>query len=411
MNLIFDKILKRIQPSVLYKSRLEGFFLDNKFSMNDYENLYVLAVGKSASLEARHLMDYISQSTGRKIADYFIVTKKDHTVCEFQEKTFESSHPYVTEKSFLAARKCSEFLGRTTRKDLVFALISGGSSALLEQYSPEAETKLQTKFNQLVDSGINISDLNHLRKLFSHVKNMRLLKHAEATVFSFLSSDIPSKDPYLIGSSPTLRENISTEITSELISKYDMTEFSLVPEITDSRESDGFHTLISYENLKPVCRECFLGELNIRPVAYNDQLEEIWESYLAEIDVSKVNISYGELNINVRGNGLGGRNTHFVLFMADLVFAQNYFKLDDNALANFAIFSLGTDGGDGPTDAAGAWLTYETFQKADHTPYLLGFDSYHYFEITGTLIKSGPTGTNLMDVRGMGPIQNLTCQK
>ena len=88
--------------------------------------------------------------------------------------------------------------------------------------------------------------------------------------------------------------------------------------------------------------------------------------------------------------------------MANKIFSNNVLELEDSVLDKLVIFSVGTDGGDGPTDAAGAWISREKFKKLKHEKYLKDFDSYNYFERVGSLIKSGPTGTNLMDLRGIG---------
>ena len=108
------------------------------------------------------------------------------------------------------------------------------------------------------------------------------------------------------------------------------------------------------------------------------------------------------MNVKVSGDGLGGRNTHFVLEMANQLFYENVLKLKQDQLKQLFILSVGTDGSDGPTDAAGAYFSYNEYTKVGHELIKLElkkFDSYNFFNDLGTLIKTGPTGTNLMDLR------------
>ncbi len=103
--------------------------------------------------------------------------------------------------------------------------------------------------------------------------------------------------------------------------------------------------------------------------------------------------SGGEATIAISGSyGMGGRNTHFVLS-----FAEQIYKISENQ--NIHILSIGTDGGDGPTDAAGAYLNFDLFKTKDARPYLKNFDSYNYFKELGSLICTGPTKSNVMDLR------------
>ena len=93
--------------------------------------------------------------------------------------------------------------------------------------------------------------------------------------------------------------------------------------------------------------------------------------------------------------------------MAKKIFEDNYLNLSKQQLDSLVIFSIGTDGGDGPTDAAGAWIDLDKYSSLGSQEYLNNFDSYHYFEKVGSLIKTGPTGTNLMDLRGIGSKDSL----
>lgn len=403
MNTYFRKILEEIKPEKLYRESLTRYFTEQTLDFSAYTGVYVLAIGKAASLEAKYFMEFVRERYQTEIEDYLIITKEDHGIEELEAKTFESSHPYLTGKSFEAAKLCRNFVNECSKSELVISLISGGSSALIEDFDNSQKNQLTEKLNTVLDSGINIDELNHLRKTFSKIKNGRLLEGCKAKVVTFLTSDIPNNNPFLIGSSPTLFEKISDERKQELIKKFGFENFQMEAESKDLRLDDKYEILIRYESLMPICQQYSRGKIKFRQQAYNDLLDEAWKKYCDEIDLNYLNISFGEFNIEVKGSGKGGRNTHFVLFMADKIFHKNLLNLDQELLKSLVIFSIGTDGGDGPTDAAGAWVDKERFSKLDHQDYLNNFDSYTYFEKVGTLIKSGPTGTNLMDLRGIGP--------
>jgi len=406
----FQNIFEQIRPRRLYKNRLETFFLQNNFSWGDYGSIYLLGLGKAATLESRQFMDFVKERFGIVLDDYLIITKHGYAGQEKGNHVFESSHPYLDEKSFEAAKVARNFLSKTDEKSLIFILVSGGTSALIEDFPSAEREQLVKKFNELVNSGISIDELNHLRKVFSNVKNMRLIKDCPGKVVSLLTSDIPSNDAYLIGSSPSLLEEIPQRKRETLIKKYGMENFSEAESVPFERKDDQFEVLISFHNLIPICSSLLDGQIRFRQKAYNDQLNDVWRDYLADLDVEQINLSFGEINVEVKGSGLGGRNTHFVLFIADKVFGDNCLNLTGDQLNSLVIFSVGTDGSDGPTDASGAWITFEKFNSVPHFKFLENFDSYNYFSKLGTLVKSGPTGTNLMDVRGVGPKHLINCQ-
>jgi glycerate 2-kinase len=407
VNTYFKKILEEIKPEKLYAKALSDYFQNSEINFNQFEKVSLFAIGKAASLEAKYFMGFVKNKHQVDIEEFLIITKENHGLEEFKDETFESSHPYVTAKSFEASSKSFDFIQKRKEGELLIALISGGSSALIESYDEKYKNQLVEKFNEVIDSGINIDELNHLRKSFSKVKNGRLLAGCKAEVLSLLTSDIPDNNPFLIGSSPTLFEKIDEQKKSALIEKYNFSNIPQEKESEDLRLKDNFHLLIRYENLIPICQKYSNGKIRFRQSAYNTSLDDGWEKYLCEIDLDYLNISFGEFNIEVSGSGKGGRNTHFVLFMANKVFKENYLKLSENELNSLVIFSIGTDGGDGPTDAAGAWIDMEKYTSLKPHEYLNNFDSYSYFEKVGSLIKTGPTGTNLMDLRGIGTKDSL----
>lgn len=400
MNKYCREILGEIKPEKLYQASLSSFVQEYQALFGKYEKVYLLGMGKAASLE----VSCIIETLPREIEDFFIITKTGHSIEKFQTKSFESSHPYIDEKSFEAAELALDFVSKVGSKDLLICAISGGTSALIEKFAPEQKEKLKVKFNKLIDEGVNIDELNTLRKAFSLVKNGELIRECQGSVLTFITSDIPDNNPYLVGSSPSMHENIRDEYILGLLDQFQFDVMPLLKERYPFRGSDKYEVLVKYQSLIPICQSVFKTPLKINPMAYNHVLEQVMEDYLAELDLRYLNLSFGELNIKVSGAGLGGRNTHFVLAMAQKIFGENHFDLSQEQLEEIIIFSLGTDGTDGPTDAAGAWMNYQHFTQLDPGAYLEAFDSYHYFQKIDTLIKTGPTGTNLMDIRGVGSL-------
>lgn len=405
MNTYFKKIIEEIKPEKLYRNKLIRNL--EKIDFDQYEKIFAISIGKAASLEMKCLLDYFIASPGKKLEDYLVITKLDHSIPVLADKTIESTHPYLSEKSFIAGQKAREFIATVGDRDLIFCLISGGSSALIESYEEIEKSELMEKFNTLVDKGLNIDELNLLRKGFSNIKNGGLVKNCKGKVFSFLTSDIPNNDPYFIGSGPSLHKSLKLNDLEKLIKDHGFEKFTRNDQQDFShRVNDEFEVLASYLDLPEICHKTFEQPLKCDSFAFNASLDESWEKIISNFDKRFLNLSFGELNIKVLGNGKGGRNTHFALFMGEKIFGENLLELDEEELKSLVVFSLGTDGSDGPTDAAGAWLSLSMFKKLDYQSYLQNFDSYSYFENIGGLIKTGPTGTNLMDLRGIGFIKS-----
>lgn len=405
MNTYFKKLIEEIKPEKLYQNSLNTYIEQNKSDFNQFDNIFVLGIGKAASLEVNCILETFQAHLQLDIKEYLVVTKVGHTLDALSSRTIESTHPYLTEKSFSAANEIFDFLQPIGKKDLLICAISGGSSALIEKFAFDQQDYLVKKFNTVLDSGINIDELNTLRKAFSFIKNGEMVRNCKGEVRTFLTSDIPDNNPFMIGSSPSMNQSLDDIEVLDLLKKY---QFEILPpekENFQQRVFDKFEILIQYQNLIPICQKVFNCPTKINPIAYNCLLEEELEHYLHQIEIRYLNLSFGELNIDVKGTGLGGRNTHFVLKLAAKIFAENCLKLSESELSQLLIFSIGTDGTDGPTDAAGAWLTYEMYQRVDGRSYLENFDSYHYFEKVNGLIKTGPTGTNLMDIRGIGSLR------
>jgi hydroxypyruvate reductase len=311
--------------------------------------------------------------------------------------------------------------------DLVICLISGGASALLPLPAPPvtlAEKQETTRL--LLASGANIHEINAVRKHISLLKGGQLARLAKpATVLSLLLSDVIGDDLDVIGSGPTAPDASTFELALSVLRKYGIEQ--RVPDAVRSRieagqrgevsdtPKSGDETFRRVQNvvvggnlLAVKAAEKRARELGFRPLVLSTFVEgetrEIARMHAAIVKEMSATgrpvkppaclISGGETTVTLRGDGLGGRNQEFVLAAA----------LDLAGLRNAVILSGGTDGTDGPTDAAGAIADGRTIARAselglDAARYLAENNSYRFFEALGDLLRTGPTNTNVMDVR------------
>jgi hydroxypyruvate reductase len=339
----------------------------------------------------------------------------------------EAGHPVPDEAGLEGASQIVRFLERVGGKDLVFFLISGGGSALLP-YPFEGLTledkQLVTKV--LLDAGANIHEINTLRKHLSRVKGGRLAKIAHpATLISLILSDVIGDDLDSIASGPTVPDRSTFQDCWDIMDKYQIIdEFpSSVSEfLTRGIRGDIDETPKPGDPVFERTLNLIIGS-NIQAVkaaatkasglGYNTLILSTFVEGETR-DVARVHaaiareirnsgnpiespacvISGGETTVTMRGKGKGGRNQEFILAGA----------LDIEGLEDVVLLSAGTDGTDGPTDAAGAiadGLTVTRARKINLDPVasLRDNDSYHFFQALDDLIITGPTFTNVMDLR------------
>lgn len=377
-----------------------------KVTFNPKGNIYLLAMGKAAAFEAK-VIDKIFKTSTLKITQGLVITKYGHNIPNLPFKTIEASHPIVDENSLMAGKEALQFVNQLGEEDFLIFCLSGGASALVELYQGDLSLKEMQQINKtLLESGIGIEDFNLIRKSVSQIKNGGLFRKLKCPSVSLITCDIPSGDLNSVSSAPSLYTPIEQSKVNQLLNQY-------LPKEMAQLISKNIHlTQNKYSKGKvfKIADSLYLGELatkhfenyNVITPPFDSRLDIELPKLLKTLKKGKINISLGELNIKVQGGGLGGRNTHFVLTLAYELFYKNVLKLNEEETQNLFILSVGTDGNDGPTDAAGAYFSYTEFKK---TPIqtieeeLSKFDSYHFFLKLGTLIKTGPTGTNLMDLR------------
>ena len=305
-----------------------------------------------------------------------------------------------------AGEESLNFIKNIKEDDFLIFCLSGGASSLVESFQGELDFNFIQKLNKkLLKSGIGIEDFNLIRKSISKIKNGGLFNKLKSHSVSLITCDIPSGNLHSVSSSPSLYQEIDEQKLNSLLNKYlsieEVETLQKNIKYEENKYSKGVAIKIADANyLATLSKEKLNFTSPLDP--FDCEFEVGINKILNELKTTDKLITTGEMNVKVSGDGLGGRNTHFVLEMANQLFYENVLKLKQDQLKQLFILSVGTDGSDGPTDAAGAYFSYNEYTKVGHELIKLElkkFDSYNFFNDLGTLIKTGPTGTNLMDLR------------
>lgn len=409
---IFRASLAAADPAAAVKRHLERLKLDR------YERIFVVGAGKAGVSMAQAA----ERVLGRRITAGFVNVK--HATARLRRiELNESGHPVPDAAGMEGARRIAALAESAGKDDLVVCLISGGASALTP--APAAPITLEEKqavTRLLLACGANIHEINCVRKHISAIKGGQLARlAAPAAVEALLLSDVIGDSLDVIGSGPTSPDVSTFADAAAIFEKYGIA--GRVPAAVRERIAAGMAGAVA-ETPKPGdplfrrVRNTVIGsnrlaldaaarrarELGYRTLVLASEIEgetrEIARMHAAIArQIAKAGqpvrppacvITGGETTVTLKGDGLGGRNQEFVLAAA----------IDIAGLARTVVFSGGTDGTDGPTDAAGAIADGETLGRGPEArAHLEASDSYHYFEGLGDLVKTGPTGTNVMDVR------------
>ena len=398
-NKLVKDVLEILNPDKIFpqlvKVENNSIFVINEGYKQEItgKKIHIIGVGKAASYEVRSFKNtLINLGQKNRLGLCLAYTKYKHTVLDEGILQLEGSHPEMSENNLMRTQEFLDSLVKLPREDTCLFLLSGGASALLVKPKKEISLEQKIEINHgLLHSGLNINDMNEIRKSLSEVKNGKTLKCIPCRqVIQFINCDIPNLDIRDVGSSPLVYKELNYEKINNYLSKHNtklQTEVSQIRKIT-SIFSSGPHKLLD-ELVK------LYGESTIKGELLDCTFEDALKYYSKEVSRigEQIHLSGGEATINVTNfSGKGGRNTHFVLGLAHYLYKKPEFQ-------DLNILSLGTDGTDGPTDAAGAFINFEMYQKLDPTIFLTEFNSYAYFEKVGGLIKTGPTGTNVMDIR------------
>ena len=366
--------------------------------------MILVAVGKAAwqMAAAAH------KQLGDRISGGVVITKYDHAQGPIGSLTiWEAGHPVPDENSYRATQAAIEAVSGLRENDMVLFLLSGGGSALFEKPLIPPE-ELEDVTRQLLACGADITEINTLRKRFSAVKGGRFAQLcAPARVFSIVLSDVLGDPLDMIASGPAYPDSTATAQALAIIKKYHLTisasaRSCLLEETPKALENAQSIVTGSVRQLCAAAAKS-AAALGYAPVVLSASVCcEAREagSFLASIaqyhagtDQSLAFIFGGETVVHLTGQGLGGRNQELALSAARGI----------AGLENTLIFSLGSDGTDGPTDAAGGLVDGTSLarlqaQGIQVDAVLQGNDAYHALKAIGGLIITGPTGTNVNDL-------------
>ena len=425
---IFRAGLRAVDPVDAIKKfvRLEGGTLrvgSSHYVLDEFQNIYVVGGGKASASMAKALEDIL----GDRITGGWVNVKYEHLAPTEMVTIHEAGHPVPDEAGVLGTRKLIELVEPCTEKDLVLCVISGGGSALLP--APAKGISLEEKqavTKSLLRCGATINEMNTIRKHISAIKGGQLARiAAPATLVSFMLSDVVGDPLDIIASGPSVPDENTFEECLAVLDKFgirDKIPVSVLDRLTKGAAGEIEDTPKPGNPLFAKTQNLVIASNALAAKAAADKAQAfgyqpmILSTYVEgeTKEVAKVHaailkeirhsghplappaciISGGETTVTIQGEGLGGRNQEFVLAAAREI----------AGLHNVVVLSAGTDGTDGPTDAAGALADGQTLSRADELQldslsYLQQNDSYHFFDKLNDLLKTGPTNTNVMDLR------------
>lgn len=366
--------------------------------------IYMVAVGKAAWQMAQAA----SKCLGERIERGICISKYGHIMGELPHVAcYEAGHPIPDSNSFKATEAAIDLVTNLNEKDTVLFLLSGGGSALFEK-PLISEEELTDLTKQLLACGADIVEINTLRKRVSAVKGGRFAELClPAKVFSIVLSDIIGDPLDMIASGPTYPDYSTSEMAKKIISKYDLKLSRETIKLMDRETPKNLthvETVVT-GSVKLLCKAAAgaCEKLGYKPLILTDSLNcEAKEagSFLAAIartyQQSKESLAFivgGETIVYLTGHGKGGRNQELVLSAADGI----------GGLYQTALLSIGSDGTDGPTDAAGGYVDQDTREALSRQgieifEVLNQNDAYHALKQVDGLVMTGATGTNVNDV-------------
>jgi glycerate 2-kinase len=380
------------------------------------ERVFVVAAGKAAGTMAKAAQELL----GERVSGGLVVTKDGHEPGSENFETVFASHPEPDERGVEAARKVQELAGSLEEGDLLLALISGGASALLaDPASPIELADLKELTGDLLKSGADIGEINTVRKHVSVLKGGGLarLAHPAPTV-ALLLSDVVGDDPSSIASGLTAPDTTTLEDTRRVLERYRIyPPESIAAHLRDAEETPATDDPVFEDVVNVICgggrhaAEAAANkaeELGYAPLLLTTTLTgnalgaaSMYAAIVREVLASGnpvsspcAIVSGGEVTVTVRGGGNGGPNLEFALALA--------IELDD--VEGWAAFSADTDGHDGSTEAAGGIVNGQTARRirdggVDPEEALADNDSFPALRDGGALLITGPTGTNVNDLR------------
>lgn len=394
--------------------------IHSSFNLKDYRKLFVIGSGKAGAAMVKELEVIF----GNRISEGLIVTKYGFINELAKIKIIGAAHPLPDFSGMNASKEVIGLCNRADENDLVINLLSGGASALLP--FPSGNISLEEKIlttKLLLESGASIKEINTIRKHISAIKGGRLAEYIyPATVINIIISDVIGDDLEIIGSGMTVPDSSTFNDCGQILNKYSLS-YSLPDSVLQYINNginglveetpkpgnpvfDKVHSSIVCNNLAALSTIKSLAQLKgYETIIVTDSLdgearilgEKIVDSLKQHSSNKKKPLCVlygGESRVTIKGNGKGGRNQELCLSAS----------IQLEGKENVVFLSGGTDGIDGPTEAAGAICDGQTVHRAgllgmDPQNYLNDNNSFIYFNQLNDLIFTGPTNTNVMDIQ------------
>jgi glycerate 2-kinase len=430
---IFSKALSAVEPSKILKEkiRIEKDHLlikmdensEKIFDLKSFDKIFLVGTGKASNSMAQA----VEEIFGDWLTKGLITTKYGHLLPLKKTEIIEAGHPIPDQNGYEGAKRIKNLLKKSGPKDLVLFLLSGGGSALLPFPADGIGLKEKQEVTQLLlDCGADIKEINTIRKHISQMKGGWFAKWAyPSTVIGFILSDVVGDQLDVIGSGPTVPDPSTFEEVWEIIKKYDLLNEispSIQKHLQLGKEGEKeetpkpgevvfekvYNSLIGSNILALRAAEKEAKFLGFNTLILSSSMvgetreSALFHSAIAKEVISSGNpiptpaciLSGGETTVTIKGTGLGGRNQEFALAGA----------IEISGIEKVVLLSGGTDGTDGPTDATGAVADHTTVDRAnsmgmDPKAYLKDNNAYPFFKKLGDLLITGPTHTNVMDVR------------
>lgn len=395
-NFIIERAIASAMPDEAVRKALAAVELPDK--------VYLVAIGKAAAQMAKAAYAQL----GDRIQQGVAITKYDHSDGDIGPiKIYEAGHPVLDENSVKATDEVLSMVEGLGAEDTVVFLVSGGGSALFESPLVDLE-ELQDINKQLLACGADIVEMNTIRKRLSAVKGGKFAAAcAPARIVSVVLSDIIGDPLDMIASGPAYPDASTCQDAIAIVEKYELDLSVDALELLHQETPDKLDNVETYVtgSVRQLCSAASEAaqELGYRPVVLTASLcceAKDAGSFLASIaqyhkdtKESLAFIAGGETVVRITGEGLGGRNQELALSAAQGI----------AGMENTAVFSVGSDGTDGPTDAAGGYADGDTAAALEKLgvsipAVLKANDSYYALRNVDGLVVTGPTGTNVNDV-------------
>jgi len=390
-----DQILRKIVNKDRILIDKENLYIQK------YRRVFVVAVGKAADSMTRAV------NSLTRIDGGIVVVPNRYPPAHLPKKfkILRASHPIPDRTSVYAAKTIIEFLENLEPSDFIIFLVSGGASSLVTLPDGISLRDKQRTTDILLKSGANIQEINCIRKHLSEVKGGRLLDHLWCDAVSLVMSDVPGDDLSAIASGMTYFDSTTFCDAKNILKRYKLEK--IVPKSVINRIDLGIEGLISdTPKVKRIGNYVISSNKNclgvmakkarnlgfsvrvVQPISGGVDKASVKITKMLRSDKNGCVIFGGETTVTVKGKGKGGRNQELVLYMLKNLNRQN---------RNTVMVSVGTDGIDGNTDAAGA-IAESDMSARDIGRFLKNNVSYHFFKKYGGLVFTGPTHTNLMDI-------------